>query len=293
MSLHEAIGQYEDVHLAARNYAARTRREYLTDLRQLAQYLATAGVTTVQGVERVHVEGFLASLDRLALATSTRRRKLAAVRSFFRFLETVSHRTGDPAAAVTPPDLQRNQLRYLTQHEYERLRRAARHEPRDAAIIELILQTGLRLSEVANLQLADVELPGRKQGTDSSGSMRVWHGRRHRLVTLNAMVCAALRGYLLVRPADAQDDQVFQSKFRRGMGPRSIEDVVDKHLTAAGIRGASVHSLRHTFAVHSLKMGTDIDVLQKVLGHASPKSLTVYLDLARDELDRQLQEHAL
>jgi site-specific recombinase XerD len=86
---------------------------------------------------------------------------------------------------------------------------------------------------------------------------------------------------------------VFQSEFRRGMGPRSIEDAVNKHLQAAGIHGASVQTLRHTFAVHTLRRGTGLAVLQKVLGHASRKTAVVYVELAREEMDRQLQEHAL
>lgn len=293
VSLINAITTYQDTRLASRNYAARTRREYLTDLLQLSAYLEGVSVRTVNRVQRSHLEGFLAHLDRQALTNNTRRRKLAAVRSFFQFLQETGLRTGDPSADVVPPDLERGEPRYLTQQEYERLRRAVRHEPRDAAIIELVLQTGLRLLEISHLRLGDVELPARRQAANRTGSVRVWHGRRHRLVTLNSRACEGLRGYLLVRPADAQDDVVFQSKFRRGMGPRSIEDVVSKYLKDASIHGASVQTLRHTFAVHSLKQGTSLAVLQKVLGHADRKTTALYQDLARVEMDRQLQEHAL
>src|SRR3954454_5625701 len=196
-----AVSAYRETYLASRNFAPRTRREYLTDLRQLGEYLAETGVTTVQAVQHTHLAGFLASLDRQAHASSTRRRKVAVVRSFFRFLAGAGLRTGDPAADLVPPALAWSQPRYLTQGEYERLRYAARHMPRDAAIIELILQTGLRLSEVASLRLSDVDLPNRRTAPDAVGSVRVWHGRRHRVVTLNAKACAAVRGYLLVRPA--------------------------------------------------------------------------------------------
>jgi site-specific recombinase XerD len=293
VTVSQGIVAYKERYLASRNFAVRTRQEYLTDLRQLAEYLQSVDVTAVHRVQRAHLDGFLAHLDQRSLSSSTRRRKIAAVRSFFRFLEGVG-RVGNPAADVVTPPLESSQPRYLTQQEYERLRRAARHEPRDAAIIELLLQTGLRLSEVAILRLTDVELPERSgRSPESVGSVRVWHGRRHRMVSLNSKVCEALRGYLLIRPADAGDDLVFQSKFRRGMGPRSIEDAVNKYLRAAGIRGASVHSLRHTFATHSVKRGTSTEVLQKALGNASPKTVEVYKDLARVEMDRQLQEHAL
>jgi site-specific recombinase XerD len=97
-----------------------------------------------------------------------------------------------------------------------------------------------------------------------------------------------LRGYLLLRPADAQDDLVFQSKFRRGMGPRSIGDVVNKHLRTAGTTDASVHDLRHTYAVHSVMRGMELSAVQDVLGYEHLRSTTIYVELAR-----QLQEHAL
>src|SRR4051794_4386711 len=194
ITLPEGITAYKETYLASRNFAMRTRQEYLTDLRQLAEYLESVGVRTVHRVQRAHLDGFLAHLDHQALSSSTRRRKFAAVRSFFRFLEGVG-RAGNPAADVIAPALEPNQPRYLTKLEYERPRRAARHDPRDAAISELLLQTGLRLSEVAGLRLTDVEVPERLRGSpESVGSVRIWHGRRHRMVTLNAKACEALRG---------------------------------------------------------------------------------------------------
>jgi integrase/recombinase XerC len=232
--LTNALTEYKDFHLAARSFSLRSRREYVTDLQQLVDYLQGIKVLTVQQVERRHLEGFLAHLDRQALSNTTRRRKLSVLRSFFRFLQESGRRKGNPAQDVIPPALDVSAPRYLTQQEYERLRRAVRHDPRDAALIELLLQTGLRLSEVCGLRLGDVELPDRRQPGQATGKVRVWHGRRHRLVSLNTKACEAVRGYLLVRSADAQDDKLFQSKFRRGMGPRSIEDAVSKYLRGAG-----------------------------------------------------------
>src|SRR3954464_6226555 len=140
-----ALISYEEIHLAARSFSLRSRREYLTDLQQLVDYLQTIKVLTIQQVQRTHLEGFLAHLDRQALSNSTRRRKLSVLQSFFRFLQESGHRTGNPAQDIVPPALEHNEPRYLTQREYERLRRAVRHEPRDAAIIELVLQTGMKL----------------------------------------------------------------------------------------------------------------------------------------------------
>ena len=154
----------------------------------------------------------------------------------------------------------------------------------------------MRLSEVAPLRLTDVELPDRRQPAaagPATGHVRIWRGRLSRLVTLNTKACAALRGYLLVRPSDAEDDRLFQGKFRRGIGPRSVESIVGKYLRDAGIRGASVHTLRHTFPVHTLTHGMDPEHLQRVLGQASRKTVSSYVELAWKAMEQQLQEHAL
>jgi integrase/recombinase XerD len=83
------------------------------------------------------------------------------------------------------------------------------------------------------------------------------------------------------------------TKFRLGIGPRSIERAVGKYLTEAGIAGASVHSLRHTFGTHAVRRGTQLRVVQEVLGHSSLKTTSIYVSLAREDMDRQLQENAL
>src|SRR3954451_25176434 len=107
--LFQALDTYRVVHLASRNFASRTRREYLTDLRQLGDYLGSVGVRTVQAVHHRHLQGFLAPLDQDSLANNTRRPNLAAVRSFFQFLESAGYRTGNPAADIVPPDLEPSQ----------------------------------------------------------------------------------------------------------------------------------------------------------------------------------------
>ena len=177
-------------------------------------------------------------------------------------------------------------MRYLTEDEYQRLRYAARHDPRDAAMIEVLLQTGMRLSDLAGLRLGDLALV-----PQSVCIARVGSGRHRRIVRLNTRASEALRGYL--RPADAGDDLVFQTKFRHGIGARAIEDVVNKYLRAAGIEDASVHDLRHTYAVHSLKHGVELEVVRDMLGYLSDRPMAVYRELAQLEVDRQLQENAL
>ena len=86
---------------------------------------------------------------------------------------------------------------------------------------------------------------------------------------------------------------LFLTTFGRGMGPRSIQQMVEKRLAEARIQGALVHTLRHTFAAHSVRKGTKLDVVRQVLGHSSLATTSIDADLARDLMDRELQENAL
>ena len=246
-------------------------------------------------MEQRHLEGFLGQLDRQGLSGNYRRRKVAAIRSLFAFLEDRGLIPASPARKLFPPERGRHQPRYLTELEYKRLLEAVRHEPRDAAVIELLLQTGIRLSELSGLKVTDVHLPARlSRNPDGAGAVHVLgKGRRERTVTLNWKACKALRAYLAVRAQDTDDPSLFLTKFGLGIGPRSIEFLVSKYLREAGIHGASVHSLRHTFGTQSVKRGTKLRIVQEVLGHASLETTSIYVGLAREDMDRELQEHAL
>ncbi len=294
--LTDALALYEREFLAGRNLAPLTRQAYLRDLHELLADLKTrCGIVTAASVGRAHLEGFLATLDARGLSGAYRRRKVAALRSFFGFLEERGLVPVSPAQKLIPPARSYHPPRFLTEREYKALLEAVRHEPRDGAIIELLLQTGLRLSEVARLSVRDVDLPARiSKELGNVGSVRVLgKGRRQRIVTLNWKACKALKAYLAVRPQDAGDRHLFLIRFHRGIGPRSIERLAAEYLTEAGVHGASMHALRHTFGTQSVKRGTKLPVVQAVLGHANLATTSIYVGLAREDMDRELQEHAL
>jgi site-specific recombinase XerD len=180
----------------------------------------------------------------------------------------------------------------LAEAEYRRLQLACANVPRDAALIELALQTGMRVSELAGLRLVDVTLPPRV-GREHAGAVHILgKGRRQRTVTLNWRACRALKSYLAVRP-DTPTDRVFVSKFRTTLTVRAIRNVVTKYLAEAGIAGASVHTLRHTFGTQHARRGTNLRVIQEAMGHADLKTTSLYVHLARDLMEKELQEHAL
>jgi site-specific recombinase XerD len=297
----EALALYRAQFLAARNLAERTRREYLWDLTRLVAFLTdTCQLATVDQVERKHLEGYLAELDRRGWKGSSRRRSIASIRSLFAFLTDQGLIPRSPAEQLIPPEREHDQPRVLTQAEYKRLKEAVAYEVRDAAIIELLLQTGLRVSELARLRLGDVDIPPKivrpNKARNDPGTVGAVHvqgkGRKARTVTLNWKACKALKAYRDVRP-DIEEDGFFVTKFGRPMGVRAIQDVVEKYLTEAGIPDASVHTLRHTFATQMVKDGAKLPAIQKALGHADLKTTSLYIDLAREVMDQELQEHAL
>ena len=117
-------------------------------------------------------------------------------------------------------------------------------------------------------------------------------GAKERTIPLNYKVCNALQAWLRIRPSVAYA-ALFVSKFRTPMGPRGFQYLVSKYLQKAGIRGASVHTLRHSFATHHLAKGTDIKTVQEALGHVDIRTTSIYTHLVRQAMRRQLQEHAL
>jgi site-specific recombinase XerD len=295
LSLADALALYQAEHLRARNFAPETRRKYSEDLRGLLAHLTEQlGLRAVAEVDRHHLENFLAALDHQGLKGTSRRRKVASIKSFFAFLASRGCISRSPALELVPPERERDRPRVLTQDEYERLKDAVRFDTRDAALIELLLQTGGRLSEIAQLALGDVTLPAKI--TKDAGNVGFVHihgkGRKERTVTLNWKACKAVKAYLAVRPK-VDDPHLFITKFGLGIGPRSIENVVAKYLKEAGIAEASVHTLRHTFATQHVKRGTKLDVVRQMLGHESLATTSIYIDLAREVMDKEIQQNAL
>jgi site-specific recombinase XerD len=279
--------------MALRNFAQATRRGYASDLCLFIRYLADkAGATSVEEVNKRHLHDYFAELDRRRQAGATRARKLAAIKSFFGYLEDSSIIDRNPTRGMARPKQDLRQPRVLAEHEYEALRRACDGHLRDRALVELFLQTGLRLSGVSGLTLRDLQLPT-ESGEGCIGAVTVTgKGRKRRTVSLNSKACEALRASLDGRPASTSS-RVFLSRSGGGLTSRAIQRTVKKYMSKAGTTHASVHTLRHTFATHVVRKGTNLRVVQEALGHTSLQTTSVYVSLARELMDQQLQANAL
>lgn len=290
-SLGDCFERYTEWLETTRRFAERSKREYRDDVAGVVEYLEDrCRIRSAAMVQRRHLAGYLAHCVALGHVASTRRRSVAAIRSFFAFLVSDGTLRYSPAEHLLPPERETRPPRVLTEAEYTRLRDAASANARDRALIEVALQTGLRLMEIARLRMDDVVLPHRTQGPAVAvGSVRViGRGSHSRTVTLNSKACEAMSDYLGQRE-ETGSPSLFLTKFGKGIGPRGIENIVTKYSKEAGITGASVHSLRHTMAVQMLRRGASPAVVGKALGHESAETMAVYLDSARDAMDAELQ----
>jgi integrase/recombinase XerC len=152
----------------------------------------------------------------------------------------------------------------------------------------------MRLSELARLTIYDVEIPKRiNREPDNTGTVRVKRkGGKVDTIPLNYKACQAFAAWLKVRP-DVGHSTVFVTKFSTPMSKRAIQYTVSKYLQAADIKGASVHTLRHTMATHHIARGTDLKTVQETLGHASLETTARYIALAKNAQRKALQQNAL
>lgn len=299
VTLEQGLADFVDIFMPARNFSVRTREEYTRDLKGLIAFLSGQGIERWEQVGLRELQLYMAELDKRGLQPSSRNRKTHAIKTFFKFLKLEGAIRQNVAASLIPPSVPRQERRFLSEDEYQALL-AQVSNVRDRAIIMLFLQTGLRLSELANLQTYDLQLPKRiTKNPEDVGMIRVHRKRgKEETLPLNFKACEAVSAYLRERKSvmsqrQLSSDALFISKFGEPMTIRAIRYMVKKYLMQANIRGASVHTLRHTMATHYLARGGDPKSVQTMLGHESIATTEVYVGLAKKVQRKMVQDLAL
>ena len=166
ITLRKALDDYKSVYMAYRNFADRTREESLNDLEDLISVLERAAITYVRQMSVPVIEHYIARPEQKGFASLTRKRKVVAIRSFLSFLYQDGYIATTIAKLIVLPYTEDTTPHVLTQQECDRLRKACAGNLRDAAIIELLLQTGIKLSELVRLTMNDIEVneSGTQQG---------------------------------------------------------------------------------------------------------------------------------
>ncbi len=295
-SLTELFVDFLDYLRLNRNASAHTASAYESDIAQLLAHVAAArqlkrSQLTAAHLDTAAIRGFLAELHRRGVARSSTARKLSAVRAFVRFLRHEGTLDNDPAELMTAPKLDQKIPAHLTEQDMSRLLETPDASGplgrRDRAILELFYASGLRLSELVGLDLADVNFGSRM--------VRVLgKGRKERLVPFNRTAADALKAWLVDREAivggsllpegAARDRHVGERRARRvrdreeplfvnyrggRLSGRSVHRLVRRYVALCSTRfGISPHALRHSFATHLLERGADLRAIQELLGHA-------------------------
>jgi len=289
-SIYEAANLFEYVGMLERNLSRRTRREYRKDVDDFIEYLESQNVQAVTEVNLTHARGFQVALQRAGAKQSTIRRKSFAIKVFCKFLSTYGVTTEDVTAELIPPPPPNFEPRFLSKEEYEELLYVCSGSVRDTALMQLFLQTGMRLSELSALRLSDISLP-RSGGEGAFVTVRRRSGSLD-TIPLTEKAVLALQRYLRDRPSVASDI-VFLSQHNRPLSKRSVQFLVTEYLKKAGIERASVHSLRHTMATHHAAKGTDLKVIQETLGLSSLTQAEQYLEAAKRAQRQVLEENGL
>jgi len=247
---------------------------YKKDIEQFLGFLAKKQTQTINEVKKETIGEFIADLITNNYTKKSASRKLNSVRTFYRFLKEEGIVNINPALDVAHPRFENNKPRVLSKLEYRALRDFARQDKRTYAIIELFLQTGLRIGELANLRQTDV----------SSGELliRGYGNNPERRIPLNKLVSKALEDYLKVRP-ETDEDHVFVTKNYKPLLIRNIRNIVDRCFREVGIENVKVNDLRNTFIAHQLSAGVPLAYVSKIVGHKRLSSTEQFLDLVMTE----------
>jgi len=255
--------------------ASATILAYGKDIEQLVEFLQKKQITQVTSVLAEHIEEFKEYLADNKYLAKTISRKLNSTKTFFRYLEEAKLIEKDPAASISHPKYELKPPRILSKIEYRALRDTARGDARMAAIVELLLQTGLHISELARLKLEDFQ--------DKEIKIRAYEFHPERTVPLNQKAKTSLERYLNIRP-QTKSKSIFVTKTGRALLVRNIRAALDRYFRLAGIENVKVNDLRHTFIAHQLMAGASVVLLQKLVGHKRLSTTEKYLDLVKDKV---------
>jgi integrase/recombinase XerC len=287
MTLEKGLAAFLDV-LLGKNRSTATLRAYRTDIRQFIAFLKenNVAITDVGDVGKVDVLEYLAAFARKGLTGVARARKVSAIREYFRYLEGVGVIPKSPTTGIDTPKREKNTRQYLRSDEYTKMLSLAGANPRDYAILQVFLQTGIRVSELAHFTTHDVDFI--KPAINVCGK-----GNTEREIALEKRGVQALKNYLAVRP-ESLSEVIFLNYKGEPISERGIRKLVVKYRKNAGItKRASCHTLRHTFATYKAEKGVSPFQLQQWLGHANLNTTQIYVHLGKQNAKKLMEQTSL
>jgi len=275
------IDRFIDYLKVERNASDHTVINYSTDLRDFGKFL---GDSPIEGVTYLFLRRYLAHMRERNYSKRTVARKLATLRSFFRFLYREGYIKTNPATSVITPKLDKKLPVFLDTGEVVKLIEAPDDRDlsgaRDRAILETLYSTGMRVSELVRLNINDIDFIG--------GVAKAFgKGKKERLAPIGDKAVRAIRKYLDKRGSGKLGGKkaVFLNKNGGRLTDRSVRRVVGKYIKILSLReGISPHTLRHSFATHLLNRGADLRSVQELLGHMNLSTTQIYTHVTTKRL---------
>ncbi len=260
-----------------------TTKNYGIDLREFMKFLADRDLAALTYLD---IRSFLAFLKTREYSKSTISRKLACLRSFFKYLVRENILSQNPAAGIATPKKEKRLPSFMNPDEITKLLEAPAkncwEEKRDKAILEMLYSSGLRVSELAGLNHDDLDFFG--------ALVRVrGKGKKERIVPVGQMAMNALRAYLDMKAPkeipNAIKRPLFISRIASRLTDRSVRRMILKYVKRTGLSGEiSPHTFRHSFATHMLDRGADLRSVQELLGHANLSTTQIYTHVTTQRL---------
>ena len=281
--LNKILSKYFD-YLESKSLSDNTVKNYFRDLIDYFIYLKLNDLSPTKSIEPKHIRKMLSFLIDKGFSKVSISRKISAIKSYITFLEKFNYSKNNYSELISIPKKSKSLPKVMTKKEVSQLIKHVemntKKNLRDDALIELLYSTGLRVSEVANLKLKDINL--KKSEIKILGK-----GNKERIVIFNNKSKEKIISYLKndKRYISIKKEALFQNKFKEALSTRSIQRILKKYLNFSGINSKySTHTLRHTFATHLLEGGADIKVIQQLMGHSSPETTKIYTHVSSSTL---------
>ena len=293
----EWIEKFYSYILVEKNGSRLTGENYRRDISDFEQFMLTKAGTgfSWQEVQVIHIRSYLAWLNHENYARRTIARRISSLRSFYKFLLREEYVGQNPFSKVRTPKLDKRLPVFLEETQIDSLLHLLYSTPlglRDQAVLEMLYATGCRVSELAGLRLADVDL---------NGLFVLLHGKgnKDRIVPIghtckDALLCyySQSRSPLMAKYQVYEHQYVFVNNRGGVLTDRSVRRILDKYVQKLALqKNVSPHTIRHTFATHLLEHGADLRAVQELLGHASLSTTQIYTHITNERINKVYQKN--